>query len=93
MPYGIPKSKGGDTPENIKKMESCISNIKGDFSKEQKIAICKKKLFGNEKENAERKLIVRRNNFIWNKMQNNNLTFFQSNELFNKYLFNNNYIF
>ena len=29
MPYNIPKNKGGDSRENVAKMESCVNKIKG----------------------------------------------------------------
>jgi hypothetical protein len=41
-PYGIPKDKGGDNPENDAKMESCVDKVmaKG-HDKSSAIAICK----------------------------------------------------
>lgn len=45
MPYGM---KGGDTPENTKWMEKCVSDIRGTnkktgkpYTEGEKIAICK----------------------------------------------------
>lgn len=51
MPYGVPKTHGGDTPENDKKMEDCVSSImkKQGIPKPQAIAICKDSLFGKGK--------------------------------------------
>jgi hypothetical protein len=42
MPYGFPKSKGGDSPENDAKMERCVRDVmaKGK-DKESAIRICK----------------------------------------------------
>lgn len=50
MPYGIDKKKGGDSPENVRKMESCVSSImrKQGVAKAQAIAICKDSLFGRK---------------------------------------------
>jgi hypothetical protein len=93
MPYGIQKDKGGDTKENVDKMKSCIDSIKGDYTKEQKIAICKKRLFGKKKESeAERELKTYRHYFIQKTMKEGK-TFNQASELFNKHLITNNYIF
>jgi len=44
MPYGLPKSTGGDSPSNIKKMEECIKSVKKknpDYDKVRCIRICK----------------------------------------------------
>lgn len=51
MPYGIPKSKGGDTTRNVGKMESCVQSVmKGSRVNEQSaIRICKSRLFGSNK--------------------------------------------
>lgn len=56
MPYNIPKSKGGDSKKNVKKMESCVKRVMGQhsdekgFAKSNAIAICKKSLgFTKEK--------------------------------------------
>jgi hypothetical protein len=44
MPYGIPKSKGGESLTNVSKMESCVRQVmqkqKG-IDKSRAIAICK----------------------------------------------------
>lgn len=47
MPYGIPKDKGGDSPENVAKMKKCIEAVSRENShldEDQIIAICKSKL-------------------------------------------------
>lgn len=46
MPYGVPKSKGGDSTRNVAKMESCVSQVmaKQGVDKARAIAICKKSL-------------------------------------------------
>jgi hypothetical protein len=51
MPYGVDKDIGGDSPENMKFMESCVADIKGvnkktgkPYTKGEKIAICKAQL-------------------------------------------------
>jgi len=53
MPYGIAKSKGGDKPSNVSKMESCVSKVMarpgfkpqaGRDAKASAIAICKRSL-------------------------------------------------
>ena len=51
MPYGIPKEKGGDSPENDRKMEDCVHSImkKQGISKQRAIRICKDSLFGKKK--------------------------------------------
>lgn len=45
MPYGIPRSKGGESPKNEAKMQRCIVDVmaKGN-SKLSAILICKKSL-------------------------------------------------
>lgn len=46
MPYGIPKKVGGDSPENVRKMDDCVNAVmkhKG-YSKSRAIAICKSAL-------------------------------------------------
>lgn len=50
MPYGVPKSKGGDSKENVAKMERCVASImrKQQISKSRAIAICKDSLFGRK---------------------------------------------
>lgn len=55
MPYGISKSSGGDSPDNVAKMESCVKKImkrnkgKKSFKKENAIRICKSSLFAAKK--------------------------------------------
>lgn len=52
MPFWISKDKGWDTPENVKKMESCILSVQKDnpsYSKEKAIRICKSQLFWDQK--------------------------------------------
>jgi hypothetical protein len=47
MPYGIPKEKGGDSAENVRKMESCVKNLMNKdpkLTKDRAIAICKSSL-------------------------------------------------
>jgi len=49
MPYGIDKKQGGDSPENVKWMENCVSGKMGqknprtgkNFTKSEAIALCK----------------------------------------------------
>lgn len=48
MPFGMDKSLGGDSPENVKWMEGCVKAVKGQKGKDGKpmkegtaIAICK----------------------------------------------------
>lgn len=50
MPYGIAKSKGGDTPANDAKMERCVSHLmdKG-YDKVSAIKICKSNMSGGKK--------------------------------------------
>lgn len=45
MPYGIPASKGGDSPANVKRMDDCVQAVmsKGN-SKLKAILVCKKSL-------------------------------------------------
>jgi hypothetical protein len=57
MPYGIDKKHGGDSPENVKKMERCVSGISDTnkrtgkpYTKSEKIAICKSRLFKKKSE-------------------------------------------
>lgn len=45
MPYGVPKSKGGDSLENDARMEACISKVmKQGHDKESAVRICKTSL-------------------------------------------------
>lgn len=46
MPYNIPESKGGDSDENVEKMERCVNSViqDGDIDEEMAIAICKSHL-------------------------------------------------
>lgn len=44
MPYGIPKSLGGDSKENVRWMEKCIASVlekQPDMDKQRAIRICK----------------------------------------------------
>lgn len=44
MPYGIPKEKGGESLENVSKMESCVRQVmqkNPKLDKGRAIAICK----------------------------------------------------
>lgn len=44
MPFGLAKDIGGDSPENVRKMESCIHQVMArnpSLTKEQAIRICK----------------------------------------------------
>jgi uncharacterized protein YoaH (UPF0181 family) len=42
MPYGMPKSQGGDTPAVDAKMERCVQQVMAQGkSKESAIRICK----------------------------------------------------
>ena len=52
MPYGIPKDKGGDSPENVQKLKDCLAAVGRDNShldEESLIRICKDKVFGSPK--------------------------------------------
>ena len=52
MPYGIDKEHGGDSPENVAKVERCVMHVcEADKSldKSAAIAICKKSIFGLKK--------------------------------------------
>lgn len=47
MPYGIPASKGGDSPENVAKMDRCVASVQEKqpgLSDSSAIAICKASL-------------------------------------------------
>jgi len=45
MPYGLPESIGGDSKENIAKMESCIKEVmQQGKSRTSAVAICKASL-------------------------------------------------
>ncbi len=47
MPYGIPKKEGGDSKQNVKDMETCVSSVmKKGKSKDSAIVICKSSMFG-----------------------------------------------
>ena len=53
MPYGIPKDKGGDSPENVDKLKRCMAEVgpqNGHLSEEELIRICKSKVFNSAKE-------------------------------------------
>lgn len=50
MPYGVPKSHGGDSARNDARMERCIAAVmKGGTPKLNAILICKSQLFGKGK--------------------------------------------
>jgi len=52
MPYGIPKDKGGDSPENVKKLEKCIAEVgqkNSHLDDDNLIRICKDQTFGSTK--------------------------------------------
>ena len=51
MPYGVPKSSGGDSPENERKMARCVRRVMSSQSvdKESAIRICKSSLYGKRK--------------------------------------------
>ena len=51
MPYGIPKTAGGDSTRNVAKMESCVQQVmKGSkVPEESAIRICKTRLYGANK--------------------------------------------
>ena len=59
MPYGISKDAGGDSPENVNKMESCVQKVmKGGKSKDSAIAICKTTLFGEASQADPEEIIL-----------------------------------
>ena len=50
MPYGLPKSQGGDTPEKDAKMERCIAQLQAKgYDKLKAILICKSSIDGTQK--------------------------------------------
>lgn len=51
MPYGIPKDAGGDSPENVAKMETCIKKVmKKGMEKDSAIRVCKVSMFSSRVE-------------------------------------------
>ena len=53
MPYSLPSDIGGDSPENVKWMEKCVTSIqKTGKEKSSAIAICKAQLI-KRKRNAK----------------------------------------
>ena len=54
MPYGVAKEHGGDSPENVSRMERCVAHVvKQGHAKDHAIAICKASLFGKKKEKQD----------------------------------------
>lgn len=54
MPYGVPKSRGGDSAANDAKMHRCIEGVMKDGkSKLSAILICKASLFGKQKKGGK----------------------------------------
>lgn len=51
MPYGIPKSAGGDSTRNVAKMESCVQQVmqNSKVTEQSAIRICKSRLYGSNK--------------------------------------------
>jgi len=51
MPYGIPKTSGGDSTRNVAKMESCVQSVMkgGRVTEQSAIKICKSRLYGANK--------------------------------------------
>ena len=55
MPYGIPKSSGGDNSANVRKMERCIKRVmKRGRTKTEAIRICKSTLFRTRRRKRRR---------------------------------------
>jgi hypothetical protein len=62
-PYGIPKEHGGDSPENVAKMEKCVRDVmKQGKDKESAIRICKNSVFPMKAEAAAREDGVKKGN-------------------------------
>jgi len=50
MPYGIPKSSGGDSPTNVDRVERCVKRLQAKgYSKVSSIKLCKASMFGRKK--------------------------------------------
>lgn len=50
-PYNVDKAHGGDSPENTKKVESCVRQImqkQPHMDESHAIAICKSSIFGKK---------------------------------------------
>lgn len=103
MPYGLPKSIGGDSPSNTKWMENCVSKVSKGRGKSSAIAVCKSQLIKTRRKNKEAEFegidkdIINEYNakkfsFIKDKMSNG-LNFKQANDLFFKSVIENNYSF
>jgi hypothetical protein len=50
LPYGIAKSRGGDSLKNVARVEACVKAVmaKGNRDRVSAIKICKAQLFGPE---------------------------------------------
>jgi hypothetical protein len=104
MPYGLPKEVGGDSPANVKWMEKCVSDVqKQGKSKSSAVAICKSQLIkskskdksSSEYEGLDESTILeyvgKKFSFIKHKMAEENLTFNQALDLWEKSIIQNNY--
>ncbi len=55
MPYGIAKEHGGDSLENVTKMESCVKQVMAqERDKSSAIAICKSRIFTQKRKRKRR---------------------------------------
>jgi len=54
MPFGMPKNMGGDSPENVKFMERCVSKVmEQGRPKDSAIAICKSQFMKMHKRDSK----------------------------------------
>jgi hypothetical protein len=59
MPYGVDKKQGGDSPENVKWMENCVTKVmKTGKDKGSAIAICKTTLGKAKNNKAKAEFII-----------------------------------
>ena len=50
MPYGVPRSAGGDTAANDARVERCVKRLQAKgYSKVSSIKLCKASMFGRKK--------------------------------------------
>jgi len=99
MPYGLPKSIGGDSPSNVKWMENCVTKLSKTKDKNSAIAICKSQLIKSKEsefKNVDSYIVNQFQSakyaFIKDKMRNG-YNFKQANDLFFKLLVRDNYSF
>lgn len=103
MPYGLPKDIGGDSPSNTKWMESCVRKVSKEGSKGSAITICKSQLIKSRRKGSKAEFseldsevkaefLSKRYSFIKNKMSNG-FNYKQANDLFEKKIIKDNYLF